>query len=205
VGVKKTHGMSEVPGYGSWHQMRQRCTRKSHPSYKHYGGKGIRYCKRWDSFANFINDLGPKPDGMTLERIDSKKNYSPKNCRWASRHDQARNKSNNVWITYAGRRMILADWAKELGVPLLRLHKRLFRDGYTIAEAFQMPHGEGRCKMISFGGKRLSITAWSKRLGLTVPCVAKRIKDGWPLAVALNARNQRGRRVVNGGAINALV
>jgi hypothetical protein len=202
--VKNNIGLSHISGYGSWHQMRQRCTRKSHPSYKHYGGKGIGYCKRWDSFANFLKDLGPKPEGMTLERVDSKKNYSPKNCRWASRHDQARNKSNNVWLTYKGRTLILSDWAREIGMPKLTLNKRI-KSGYSVQEAFEMGRNEGKCKMISFKGERLSMSNWAKRLGLTVCCLSGRLNNGWPLYVALNPARQAGKRVSTGGAINALV
>ena len=195
--------VGDVSGYGSWHQMHERCSRKTHSSYKHYGALGIKVCKRWDSFKSFLKDMGVKPEGMTLDRIDSSKNYSPKNCRWANRHDQARNKKNNVWLEYKGKRMILTDWAKAYGMPKLKLWKRI-NSGYSVKDALEMGYRERDCKMIEFQGERLSITGWAKRTGISITSMSRRIINGWPLHIALNSKVQRGRRVTKGGAYNAL-
>ena len=80
------------PTYNSWHSMRARCTRASHKSYPNYGGRGITVCDRWREFANFLSDMGERPDGMTLDRIDNDGNYEPLNCRWATASQQQQNK-----------------------------------------------------------------------------------------------------------------
>lgn len=91
--VQSTHGMRYTTEYNSWQAMISRCTRKTHQSYPYYGGRGISICKKWDSFENFIKDMGKKPTQQhTIDRIDNDKNYTPNNCRWATKKQQAKNK-----------------------------------------------------------------------------------------------------------------
>lgn len=89
-----THGMTKTREYASWAKMQVRCFRETDRSFKHYGGRGITVCDRWRSFENFFVDMGSCPPGKTLDRKDVNGNYEPGNCRWATDHQQARNRRN---------------------------------------------------------------------------------------------------------------
>jgi hypothetical protein len=79
--------------YVSWGAMKQRCLNKNHRRYRDWGGRGIKICDRWlNSFENFFKDMGERPKGMTLDRIDNNGNYEPSNCKWATSEQQASNK-----------------------------------------------------------------------------------------------------------------
>lgn len=91
--VQESHGMSRSPEYRAWKTMISRCHRATDPSYPYYGGRGIQVCHRWrSSFVAFYEDMGPRPEGLTLDRIDGDGDYAPSNCRWASRQTQVINR-----------------------------------------------------------------------------------------------------------------
>jgi hypothetical protein len=86
------HGFAGTPTYGVWRGMIERCTKKSHKSFKDYGGRGIKVCKRWLSFPNFLADMGPKPPKLTLDRIKNDGDYKPSNCKWSTAREQNNNR-----------------------------------------------------------------------------------------------------------------
>lgn len=110
-----SHGLESHPLYPTWRNMVSRCTRPEDRSWPRYGGRGISVCHRWKTdMQAFLDDMGPRPEGCSLDRIDNSGDYTPSNCRWATNVEQARNKRNNVWV----RGRLISDWATELGVSL---------------------------------------------------------------------------------------
>jgi hypothetical protein len=133
--AKFIHGRNASdPTYSSWTAMHSRCSNTRREKYERYGGRGISVCDRWGEFEKFLADMGERPSGMTLDRIDVDGNYEPDNCRWATPSEQARNKSTNRFVEINGSRMILEDAAQMHGMLQSTLHKRLAR-GMSIEEA----------------------------------------------------------------------
>lgn len=134
----RTHGMCWTPTYKSWVSMKRRVTSKKHPMYKRYGGRGISICSRWYDFKNFFNDMGNRPPNLTLERIDNEKDYTPLNCKWATRKEQNNNKISNRKIEFNGYKRNVTQWAKSLGVDPQLIYNRL-RRGWTIERILTTP------------------------------------------------------------------
>lgn len=125
--------------YRSWLNLKQRCSNKKNTKFVRYGGRGIKVCKRWlNSFENFLADMGEKPIGLTLDRVDNDGDYRPSNCRWATSKQQARNKTTNRFITYQGETLCLFDWARRTGIRWNTLQKRL-EMGWSIHRTLTEP------------------------------------------------------------------
>lgn len=105
--------------------MLSRCSDPRNQNYPRYGGRGIKVCEEWLSVETFFSDMGERENGFSLERIDNEKGYCPDNCKWSTSREQARNRRTNVVIEHNGKRMLLLDWAKELGITYQSLRYRL--------------------------------------------------------------------------------
>ncbi len=124
--------------YESWHSMIQRCNNSRHKAYNNYGGRGIKICKRWLKFENFLEDMGECPLSLTLDKIDNNGNYRKENCHWTTMKNQERNRGNNHSITYDGRTQCLSAWAEEYHICPVLLRYRL-NHGYSTEEALTIP------------------------------------------------------------------
>ena len=109
--------------------MRDRCNNPRSDQYRDYGGRGIRVCARWDNFALFVADMGPRPAGATLERSDNERDYEPENCRWATRLEQTLNRRSTIWVDIDGERLCLKHAALRVGVDPKTLKSRLAAEG----------------------------------------------------------------------------
>lgn len=143
------HGGYNTGAYTSWQCMRDRCSNPNFRHYDRYGGRGISVCKRWEKFANFLIDMGPRPYGCTIERIDSNGNYTKANCRWATKREQSNNTSRNRNYTYRGESHTLTEWCRALSLHYDRIRSRL-KLGWTFLRAVTTPiteHG-ARAEMV---------------------------------------------------------
>lgn len=134
----KRHGMTHTQVHKIWSGMISRCICKTHPSYPRYGAKGIVICERWLRFENFFEDMGHPPRGLTIERNDSKGNYEPGNCRWATYTEQARNISTNHRVTFNGKTLCLAEWEEITGFLASTIRQRL-KARWTPGDALMLP------------------------------------------------------------------
>jgi hypothetical protein len=131
------HGLTETSEYKTWQNMIARCTNSNSKDFNHYGGRGITVCKDWlENFENFYFDMGKKPKGHTIDRINVNGNYEPSNCRWATMNTQAKNRRNSKIIEFQGVTKCLVDWAECLGINYSTLHSRIYRLNKPIHEAF---------------------------------------------------------------------
>ena len=139
---RATHGHTRhgkrSPTFKSWESMRGRCENEKDPSYRLYGGRGIRVCPQWSDFATFLADMGERPQGTSLDRIDVDKNYSPENCRWATRSEQQRNRRDSRKITANGETLNIQEWAARLKTDPQAIAWRL-RKGMSAEEAVTKP------------------------------------------------------------------
>lgn len=135
-----THGhkvdRKESPTLKSYNHAKSRCYNPNDPKYPQYGGRGIRMCDAWrDDFLTFLSDMGEKPLGKTLDRVDVNGHYEPRNCRWATTYQQARTRTDNVLVEHEGMKLVLKDFAALMGVSYKPLHARIRYKGQTPHEA----------------------------------------------------------------------
>jgi len=166
--------------------MKQRCFNPSFKNYHRWGGRGITICDRWiDSFENFYADLGDKPSkSHSLDRADNDGNYTPENCRWATREEQDNNRSDSRLITYKGETMTATQWGKRLDVNPRMLTERLSR-GWSIE------------KTLGQASERHETTATKeilKSINMPTSTYYNRIRKGWSHERAVTVPIKRKRK-----------
>lgn len=145
--MSKTHGLSRTPTYEIWKGMRKRCNNPNAISYPYYGGKGIKVCQRWERFENFLSDMGERPDGCSIDRIDCLGDYEPSNCRWSTPKEQAanrgprRHKKNSAFVCAFGKRQPIMSWSKDprCRVEYQTLYTRIAKLGWSPELAITTP------------------------------------------------------------------
>lgn len=122
-----THNLIDCASYKTWQAMKTRCLNPNSSSYKNYGDRNITICDKWMSFEGFFEDMGERPNGYSLDRIDNNKGYSKDNCRWATPAEQNRNTRQNKFLTKNGKTMCMRDWSNETGIPYPTIQDRVRR------------------------------------------------------------------------------
>jgi len=134
----KTHGKTKTTTYNVWTSMVQRCNNENAKDYPRYGAIGITVCEEWHTFENFLRDMGERPSGMSLDRINNNSGYSKANCRWTDAKTQQRNKRNTSMLTHNGESMTLQDWAERIGMNPITLADRIYK-GWSVGDAITKP------------------------------------------------------------------
>lgn len=141
---RRTHGDAggvRAPEYNVYRTMLSRCYNPKVNKYADYGGRGIVVCDRWrgdHGYQNFLEDMGRRPAGCSIEREDGNGPYSPENCRWATATEQANNRRSSRFLVFQGRRRTLSQWCRELGLNPATVHDRIDR-GWSIDKALSTP------------------------------------------------------------------
>lgn len=135
----RTHGMTLTRPFKIWDGIKQRCLNPKHLKYSSYGGRGITLPEKWLTFDGFWEDMQEGyRDDLTIDRIDNNIGYSKENCRWASMLVQSNNKRNNRFLEFDGKKLTVAQWARETGIKSVTIRARL-QKGFNVEEALTMP------------------------------------------------------------------
>lgn len=193
--MAKKHGhttkTTQSPTYVSYQNMISRCHRPNHPKYPTYGGKGIFVCDRWrESFDNFLSDMGERPSGTTIDRINGRLGYSPENCRWATIGQQQSNIATNVVVEFRGETKTISEWAKCLHLNANNLAWRL-RNGWSVEAALTTKPKLGNRtrktgqRLIEYDGRTQCLSRWAKEFGMSISLLRLRLEKGMTIKQAL--------------------
>ena len=173
---------TKSPEWLAWRNMRYRCQRQTDRGFARYGGRGIRVCKRWESFDLFFADMGLRPGkGYSLDRVDNNGDYEPGNCRWATAAEQATNRSNNVRIVLAGARLCLSELARLAGRNAALISRRK-KNGLQGAALLAPPRAGF---LYDFRGRKATLREICQELGVPKVTIEWRLKAGWELERAI--------------------
>jgi hypothetical protein len=168
--------------------MKQRCLNPNSDRWYTHGARGIRVCDRWLSFENFLEDMGDKPDGLSLERINVNGDYEPNNCKWATRSEQQRNRRDTIIITYEGVTKPLAEWVEIYGITYGSASNR-YREGLSPKEILFGSGKKWDKSAISIQEETKPLVEWCRITGVSQRTVGVRVRRGWTIYEALFGKN----------------
>jgi hypothetical protein len=167
--------------------MKDRCLNPKSANFARYGGRGIKVCERWMTFTNFLADMGEQPTGKTLDRYpDNDGHYEPGNCRWTTRKQNSRNRSDNRMLTFNGQTKTLAEWVESTGHSLATLQGRV-RMGWSDEQIITAPsRTRSSNRVLTINGVTKPLAEWCRQCGISVRTVRHRLaKQGMTPAEAL--------------------
>jgi hypothetical protein len=173
-----------------------RCCSPRCTAYPRYGGAGIGVCEAWKTFSAFLADMGPRPPGTSIDRIDNANGYEPGNCRWATPKEQANNRKSNVFIEFQGERRTVAEWGERFGISRNTLLTRI-KLGYAPPELFSPPEPGRKTprRMVVWRDQELCLTELSRLVGVPAARIGHRLDTGWSMEDAVKPPLLLGRAV----------
>lgn len=207
--MSEVHGHARrhrwTPEFMAWHSMKSRCLCKTATGYKNYGGRGIRVCSSWrgkESFPVFLRDVGKRPSKThSLDRLNTEGHYScgycdecisngwPMNVKWSTKLEQDNNQRKNVIIEHEGKRLTLAQWARELGLDDATFYKRYKKWGVTDA----ITRSKFKAKEIRIGEAIMTKSDWCRKYGVDYQTFTQRVQRGMTPLEALTHQSNRTR------------
>jgi hypothetical protein len=171
--------------------MHRRCTDPAYIYYKNYGGRGISVCSAWKDIWRFYSDMGNPPSNKhTLERIDNNEGYFKKNCRWATRHEQAKNRSDTTFCTINGVTKCIKDWTRHFNICPETVQFRIHKLGWEIKKAIVTP--SKKRAVFLYKGKMYFLTDLAREFDLPLSLLHDRInRYGWGIERAITAPNRK--------------
>jgi hypothetical protein len=190
---KKTHGLSETSEYASHKNMIRRCTDPKNSMFHRYGGRGITVCDRWlgvNGVVNFLADMGRKPTkAHTLERNDNDAGYSPENCIWATKYEQAQNRRTTHLITVDGETKSQSAWDASKSSSINIVGDRI-RRGWHPEDAVKTPVAKYK-RELTHDGQTKSLHAWENVMNLGHGTIAYRLSLGWSVSDAITKPSKK--------------
>ena len=183
--------------YNTWNHMKDRCYNSKSKAYESYGGREITICDRWlDSFENFVFDMGDKPTPEhSIDRINNDGNYTPSNCRWATRQQQARNTRKSKYVDYKGKRWLARELAEANNIdPDVFIGRLYIMD---VERALEIIAPKTKNYKITAHGKTLTVNQWSKELSVSPSTIARRLDAHSPDKALDKNGNIRFETIVN--------
>lgn len=184
--LRKTHGMSNSAEYLAWRNAKSRCTNPKDGNYHQYGGRGIEMCDRWlNSFANFYDDMGPKPSPEhSLDREEVDGDYDPDNCRWATKEEQDNNKQDSVHYELEGQKLTVPQLARMFNINKHTLKDRLEK-GMAVKDAISQDVATS-AHLYTLNGITQGIVQWAQQCNVPYHTLYRRlIVRKWSIEKAL--------------------